>query len=241
MNYEQRLERIETTLTAVQKALAELQPLPTLTDEHSPEVVRPQWEAIPQEEKKAGWWKVECGGVDEAFWLLAVPDWSSRRYRIVKTAAHPENDRHARVKLEWRKVKDAGTHELWSRYDGDGVWRQTLLPMMGEWSRDFQFEIRPIAKKRIDKTRLPIGAMTNFGRLTVHKRGSCRCCSPEHGTWCAPYENLRIVPMSQWEVLREGDAIPEGLIVSFADCFDGLIKIGTNYKIIGLKDGWTDE
>lgn len=52
---------------------------------------------------------------------------------------------------------------------------------------------------------------------------------------------LRIVPMTQWEVLQDGDVIPDGVVAEIASSVPASKKLVTIFKIKSLTDGWTDE
>ncbi len=214
-----------------------------LTDEHSPEVVRPKWEVIPIEEKVAKWWRLEtlASGVWCTAFQLQVMD--GYKYRIVKTEKHPDNDKHARVKLEWDRVRGKGTHYLWCQPPKGTGFSPNANHQL--WDKEASYEVRryedaPIAKKKIDKSKLPIGAMTNWGKVVDHLNDGAVCLDALRLRG-HKYEGLRIVPMTQWEVLQDGDVIPEGLLGESArvDTFSG--KTVVVYRITGIADGWTDE
>ncbi|MGL5004066.1 MAG: hypothetical protein ACRDAM_14100, partial [Casimicrobium sp.] len=151
------------------------------------------------------------------------------------------NDRHARVKLEWSKVKDAGTHELWRAPSGTTRFHKCAdTPVL--WCYGSDYEIRPIAKKKklIDKSKLPIGTMTNFGRLVGWSVGVAGAHCYEGGTFRSVDErSIRILPMTEWLHWQGGECpVPDGLIVWVA-LRDGKVeKVRSSKKGFAVECDW---
>ncbi|MGL5003147.1 MAG: hypothetical protein ACRDAM_09440, partial [Casimicrobium sp.] len=146
------------------------------------------------------------------------------------------NDRHARVKLEWSKVKDAGTHELWRAPSGTASFHKCAdTPVL--WCYGSDYEIRPIKKpkkKLIDKSKLPIFCETNFGILLEHIVGAAICYHPSRQLMTVFYDDLRLSAMEAWICSLP----PFGLIGVVTQT---LSDNPSAWHIKGIADGYTDD
>lgn len=201
-----------------------------------------------------------CQYNEIGFWSnVGSPSWYAKtQYRIVEGPNHPSK-RHDAMKAEWEAVKDKGTHEIFAKpRSSNADWELLEFP---HFVVDYDYEIRPINKPKlnlIDKTKLPIGTMTNFGRLMLIVEDRFHFWPVGDVISGLAASSIRIAPMTEWLSWQGGARpVPEGVIVEikfrngtgvsvgvefvnwghFKDGFGDIVA----YRIVGIADGWTDD
>jgi hypothetical protein len=200
-------------------------------------------------ELAAGWW--EWQQTDKKGQLVACmfgPGWfTDVKYRCIKTPNHPQYDRHAATRAEWEKVKDKGTHELWTRDETSiASGEEWHLARMPRWLNS-HYEIREIKPKKrlIDWSKVPRGVMTNAGELLGIAKDcvNAQILQRDAANW---HEMLHVHPLT----LRLAPAAEQPWIVLNDQAetsqirWDALLSQRLGHiqvvRVIGLAEGYTD-
>lgn len=229
-------------------------------------VIRDYYEALASGRINAGWYNLECRSIFTglAFRITNSPSFSKdHEYRLVKTEKHPEVQLQE-LKERWAELKDKGTHELLRKFKDGGTFTAVSNVLLFEWpSFEYKIQEKLPELKKIDKSKLPVGTMTQYGRVQskFHKtsRTDHSVNYKVHGTSTevTNSEFVKILPSTEWIYWGGGESpIPNGLKVEYK-MRDGTVSRTEHascliwvhhlkdfdiiaYRIIGISPGWTD-
>lgn len=196
------------------------------------------------------------------FTLTPIQVFCRFEYRLVKTPKHPEV-KLQKLKERWDKLKDKGTHVLWKGVKGSTTLFVVSEVYLSDWeSFDYKILEKQSDLKKIDKTNLPVGTMTQYGRIQGRAEAS-ESSSTNYKVHGSPTElcnsiRVKILPSTEWTYWDGGvsSPVPSGLQVEFK-IRNGKVNSTENaayltwehelrsddiiaYRIVGISQGWTD-